>query len=154
LIYGITAAVASIAVFFFVGGRFYKLWQAGFIGVGIMLLADLSGTGYNFYAYPQGILYLGGIPVFHIAQTYASSILYLNWLPRRRELWVPYTVFVSAIFLVVEAIAHRIGAVIYPNWNLGYSFILLILGLLLLSHLTALVLKDAININGEFNKLS
>ena len=47
---------------------------------GIMLLVDLLGTGYNFYAYPRGILYLW-IPVLHIFQTYASSILYLNWPP-------------------------------------------------------------------------
>lgn len=143
--YGIAAAIAVTAVFFFVGRRFYRLWQAGFIGVGIMLLTDLAGTGYNLYVYPQGILYLGGIPVFNIALTYANSILYLNWLPRRHSRWVPYTVFASALFLFVEAIMHRLGAIIYPNWNLGYSFILLILGLLLLSHLTALVLGDAVS---------
>lgn len=142
--YGIYAAFAFAAVILFVGRRFYKLWKAGFIGVGIMLIVDLLGTRYNLYAYQQGILYLGGIPALHIVQTYVSSILYLNWLPRRRDLRVPYTVFVSALFLVVEAIMYRIGAIIYPNWNLGYSFILLILGLLLLSHLSGLIIKDAV----------
>ncbi len=142
--YLIYTLIAFAVIFIFVGKRFYKIWKLGFIGVGIMLLADLLGTGYNYYAYPRGILYLGGIPVLHIFQTYASSILYLNWLPRRQDLRVAYTFFVSALFLVVEAIMYHIGAVIYPNWNLAYSFILLIFGLSMLSYLSGFVQKDAV----------
>ena len=142
--YLIYTSLALAVVIIFVERRFYIFWKAGFIGVGIMLLADLLGTGYNLYAYPQGILYLGGIPALHIVQTYASSILYLNWLPRRRDLRVAYTILVSALFLVVEAIMHYIGAVVYPSWNLAYSFILLIFGLSMLGYLSGFVIKDAV----------
>jgi len=142
--YLIYMLIAFAAIFVFVGKRFYKIWMCGFIGVGIMLLVDLLGTGYNFYAYPRGILYLGGIPVLHIFQTYASSILYLNWLPRRRELRVAYTILASALFLAVEAIMYHTGAVIYPNWNLAYSFIILIFGLSVLGYLSDFVIKDEV----------
>ena len=51
--YLIYTSLALAVVIIFVGRRFYIFWKAGFIGVGIMLLADLLGTGYNLYAYPQ-----------------------------------------------------------------------------------------------------
>ena len=74
--YLIYTSLALAVVIIFVGRRFYIFWKAGFIGVGIMLLADLLGTGYNLYAYPQGILWARFRPC--ISSRLASSILYLR----------------------------------------------------------------------------
>ena len=123
-----------------VGRRFIRLWKAGLIGVAIMVVADYFGTRYNYYTYPGGIVYLSNLPLFLIILVYATSILYLNWLPARWEQRFLYTVYVAALYLAVEAVMYSAGAIAYPRWKLWYSYPLLLGGLSLLAYLSDFVL--------------
>lgn len=133
--YLIVSAIAWLLVYFFVGRRFFQLWAAGLIGVIITLVVDYFGTGHNLYIYPKGLFYIGSLPLFHFVQIYALSILYFNWLPREWNAKLFYTAYVSALFLSVEVLMHNLGAIVYPNWQLWYSYPLMIAGLSLMAYL-------------------
>ncbi len=136
MLFLIFSIILWIAVYIFVGERFYKLWKPGLIGLGIMWTADYFGTKYNLYTYPIGLFYIGSIPVFHFTQVYASAILYLNWLPVSWSKKVLYTIYAAALILALEAFSHRLGYISYPNWKLSYSYFLILGGLLLLAYLS------------------
>lgn len=122
------------------GRNFTQLWKGGLIGVGIMLVADTIGHFLNLYHYQNGFFMLGGfMPVLHIFSMFVFSMLYLNWLPRSWVKRIFYTVYVSAIFLAIEAIMFQAGALVYPNWELWYSYFLNIAGLSLLAYLSDFV---------------
>jgi hypothetical protein len=124
-----------------VGRGFMRLWKAGLIGVAIMVVVDYFATRYILYAYPGGIVYLSNIPIFLIILVYATSILYLNWLPVR---WVQrflYTIYFAALFLALEAVMYSAGAIAYPRWQLWYSYPLLLGGLSLFAYLSDFVLS-------------
>lgn len=123
-----------------VGRRLILLWKAGLIGVVLMVTVDYFGTKYNFYAYPGGIVYLSNLPVFLIIGVYATSILYLNWLPARCAQRFLYTVYVAALYLTLEAVMYSAGAIVYPRWKLWYSYPLLLGGLSLFAYLSDFVL--------------
>ncbi|MFZ5633626.1 MAG: hypothetical protein ACOY40_12360 [Bacillota bacterium] len=137
--YFIYTIVAWALVYFLVGGKFFKVWKAGLIGVVLTVLADYFGTKYNLYAYPRGIIYLGRQPLFHIVNAYAVSLLFLAWLPGRWDKRFLYTVYMSTIFLAVEAVMYSLGVIVYPHWRLWYSWFLDIAGLTLLALLTDLL---------------
>lgn len=130
------AIIAWALVYFFVGNRFIALWKGSFIGLLIMLIYDYLGTKYNIYIYHDNLsLYLARMPLFFIVSIYATSMLYLNWLPRRWDRKVIYTIYVSTIFLSIEAFAYSFGAISYPNWQLWYSYFLIFSGLILVAFL-------------------
>lgn len=126
-----------------VGRRFILLWKAGLIGVAIMVVVDYFATRYNYYTYPGGIVYLSELPLFLIIGVYATSILYLNWLPARWEQRFLYSVYVAVLCLAEEAAMYSVGAVDYPRWKLWYSYPLLLGGLSLLAYLSDFVLFTA-----------
>lgn len=129
-------------VYIFVGCRFATLWKGSFIGLLIMLTYDYLGTKYNIYVYHDNLsLYLGRMPLFFIIGVYATSMLYLNWIPSRWDKKVIYTIYVSALFLSYEAFAYSIGAISYPNWQLWYSYFLIFSGLILMAFLSDLLNK-------------
>ncbi|MCL6610090.1 MAG: hypothetical protein K6T66_00970 [Peptococcaceae bacterium] len=134
-------AVVWTPVLFLAGRRFFRLWKGGIAGVAIAFLVDCFGTKYNFYAYPGWGLYLGGLPLLHLINVYALSILFLNWLPRRWDRRLLYTIYASALLLAVEAMIHSAGAIVYPNWRLWYSYFVIAGGLFLLAFLTDLFEK-------------
>ncbi len=136
----LSAVFAWALVGLLAGRGFMRLWKAGLIGVAVMVTADYLGTRYNFYAYPGAIVYLSNIPIFLIFLVYATSILYLNWLPAR---WVQrflYTIYFAALSLALEAVMYSAGAIAYPRWQLWYSYPLLLGGLTLLAYLSDFVL--------------
>jgi hypothetical protein len=134
----------SIPVFYFlIGSNFFRLWNAGLIGIGIVLAADYSGYRLNLYQYQNGLITLGNwLPVFHIINMYLISMMYLNWLPKQWSKRIMYTVYFSAFALVIEAIMYRAGAIAYYNWKLWYSYFLTFVGLSLLAYLSDFVLKQ------------
>lgn len=134
--YLILAGLSSIITAIFVNNNIAKLWKISAIGVGIMLFVDSLGTKLNYYNYPEGIIYLGTIPVFHIFYTYLISMLFLNWLPQRWGKRFLYIIYVSVLFLVVETVMFSAGAILYIKWKIWYSYFLLVGGLLLLAYLS------------------
>ncbi len=136
----LSALFAWALVGLLVGRGFMRLWKAGLIGVAIMIVVDYFATIYNYYIYPGGIVYLFNLPIFLIILVYATSILYLNWLPAR---WVQrflYTIYFAALSLALEAVMYSAGAVAYPRWQLWYSYPLLLVGLSLFACLSDFVL--------------
>ena len=55
--------------------KFSKYWKGGVIGVLIMFLADSLSIKLNYYVYPEGMLYIGSLPVFHIVNIFLISSL-------------------------------------------------------------------------------
>lgn len=145
LAYAIYTAAGWLLVYFFVGRSFLDLWKAGLIGVALTVLVDYSGTKYNLYVYPGGIIYLGRLPLLHIINTLAMTVLYLNWLPRQWNKRLLYTAYVSFILLGLEAFMFSVGAVVYPNWKLWYSYFLLLAGLSLTAYLSDFVKAKSAN---------
>ncbi|MHB8919183.1 MAG: hypothetical protein ACYC4H_14240 [Desulfocucumaceae bacterium] len=123
-------------MYFLVGRRFIGLWKAGLIGVALAALVDYFGTKYNLYLYPGGLIYIGRLPLLHLVNTLATTILYLNWLPGPSNKRLLYTAYVSFILLGLEAFMFSVGAIIYPNWKLWYSYFLLLAGLSIIAYLS------------------
>ncbi len=135
-----TATVWGL-VYFLVGKRFVMLWKAALFGVLLMIVVDYFGTKYNLYLYPRGYIYIGRLPVMHIINIYASSLLFLNWLPATWGKRMLYIVYISTIFLTLEALMYSAGAVAFPNWKLPYSYFLNIAGLSALAYLSDFILR-------------
>ncbi len=133
-----TAAVWT-AVCLLAGRRIFVLWKAGLVGVALQVLADYFGTRHNLYQYTEGMLYLGRLPLLHIVNVYAATMLFLNWLPRRWNNRILYIICSSAVFLAVEAVMHKAGGITYPNWKIWYSFFLLVAGLGLTAYIAELL---------------
>lgn len=140
----IFTALTWSLVYFLAGGKFFKLWKAGLIGVAISVVADYLGTKYNFYLYRQGIIYLGRLPLFHLLSVYAASILFLAWLPARWKRRFLYIVCVATLFLAVEALMYSQGGIVYPHWRLWYSWFLDVAGLTLLALLAGILFPAAV----------
>lgn len=130
-------------VYVFVGRRFNSLWKAGLIGVLIMLAADYTGYVLNLYVYQEGYIYLGGIPLVQIINSYGFSLIYLNWLPQKWSKRLPYIIYISTLYLAIEAAGYQSGVIAYPNWSLGLSYCILVLGLSLLAYLSGFLFRDS-----------
>ena len=134
-------ALIVFPIFIFLAAhRFPGLWKGGLIGVGIMILSDYAGYRLNLYAYQRELIMVGVLPVFHIFDIFIVSMLFLNWLPQQWSRRIPYILFFSALSLAVEGAMYNAGAIIYVNWHLGYSYLVLIAGLSLLAYLSDLIL--------------
>lgn len=129
-------------VFYFIAGQnFHRLWRGGLAGVGVVLAADYAGYRLNLYQYTKGTLVIGGVyPFFHLVNMFIFTMLYLNWLPRRWTGRILYTVYVSAVFLALEAIMLEANTIVYLNWKLWYSYFLDIGGLLLVACLNDFII--------------
>lgn len=134
-------SLISLPVFYFLAGHnFHCLWKGGLIGVGIMLAADTAGHYLNLYHYRNSQFMIGGfMPLPHIFNMFLISMLYLNWLPRQWPERISYTAYMSALFIVIEVIMKRAGAIEYLNWELWYSYLLIFVGLSVLAYLSDFV---------------
>lgn len=139
LIHLFFAVAAWLIVLTLVGKNFFRLWKPGLIGVSIMFVVDYFGTRHNLYIYPGALIYIGKLPLFHILGIYATSIIYLNWLPTRFSKKLLYTIYISILFLSVEAFVYEQGGIVYPGWELWNSYFLIISGLLLFSYFYDLI---------------
>ena len=130
-------------IFYILAGCDYlKLWKSGLIGVGVMLVFDTIGYKLNLYIYRNGLIMLGGfIPLLHIFNINFISILYVKWLPSKWDKRILYIIYVSAIFLAMEAAMYSVGGIVYPKWKLLYSYFLDIVGLSLLAYLSDFVIN-------------
>jgi len=138
----IKALIVFPLFYFTVGRNFFRLWKAGLIGVGLMMIADYIGFKLNLYVYQGELIRIGGfMPLLHIFNVYLISIMYLNWLPEQWSKRILYTVYASALFLAVEAAVFSAGGIIYPNWSIIRSYFLIVGGLSLLAYLSDFVLK-------------
>lgn len=126
-----------IPIIYFIVGRDYReLWKGGLIGVGIMVFFDTIGYFMNLYVYnKEFVMVLGILPLFQIVNVFLISLAYLKCLPNQWSSRMLYTVYVSVILLGMEAFTYSKGALLYPNWKIGYSYLLIILGLSLLAYL-------------------
>ncbi|MDF9409202.1 MAG: hypothetical protein A4E52_01685 [Pelotomaculum sp. PtaB.Bin013] len=127
----------------FVKKRYPEFWLAGFIGVAMMASIDYIAIKLNLYNYPDGIIYIGGIPLFQYFGTYAMSIIYLCRLPGRWKDRFLYTAYIAVFYLAVEAAVYSLGGIAYPNWKLGYSYFLLIAGLTMLAFLYSVTTRPS-----------
>lgn len=123
-------------VYLLISRDIHRLWKPALIGVVIMVVIDLLAAKYNLYIYSRGVVYVDIIPLFQIINTYGLSILYLKWLPKQWNRRIMYTIYVSVLFLAVEAVMYQVGAIAYPNWKFFYSYLLNIAGLSLLAFLS------------------
>ena len=139
--YVIYTAVVWGLVYFLVGKRFVMLWKAALLGVLLMVAVDYFGTKYNLYLYPRGYIYIGRLPVVQIINVYGSSLLFLNWLPTTWGKRMLYIVYISILFLALEALMYSAGAIAFPNWKLSYSYFLNIAGLSTLAYLSDFILR-------------
>lgn len=120
--------------YFLAGNNFLQLWRGGLIGVGVVLMADIVGHQLSLYHYLKGIIVIGGVyPILHLFNMFLITMLYLNWLPREWTKRILYTIYVSVIFLAVEAVMFQANAIVYLHWKLWYSYFLDIGGLLLVA---------------------
>ncbi|OPX90459.1 MAG: hypothetical protein A4E53_01011 [Pelotomaculum sp. PtaB.Bin104] len=117
--------------------------MGGFIGTIIVGFVDYIGIKLDFYYYPEGFFYIAGMPLFHFIGIYATSILYLYWLPRKWKDRLLYTFYISVLLLAVEAVVYSQGGVAYPNWELWYSYFLLVTGLTILAAFFSMVTSPA-----------
>lgn len=140
----ILAGLSIIITLFWIKGKLYKLWKAGTIGVGIMFIADSLGAKHNLYSYPEGLLYLGAIPLFHIIYIFFISVIFINWIPCNWSKRFLYIIYISVLFLGIEAVMYSIGALHYQNWKITYSYILIVSGLLLLVYLYDLAARKTL----------
>lgn len=145
LVYFIYTAVVWLLVYFIVGRRFFGLWKAGLIGMVLTALVDYFGTKYNLYLYPGGLIYIGRLPLLHLLNALATTILYYNWLPGPWNKRLLYTAYTSFILLGLEAFMFSVGAIIYPNWKLWYSYFLLLAGLTITAYLSDFVMDKSLN---------
>ncbi|MFZ5647791.1 MAG: hypothetical protein ACOY30_09265 [Bacillota bacterium] len=105
-----------------------------------MMAVDYAGFRMNLYDYHNGIIMLGGfMPLLHTLNIFIISMMYVNWLPRGWSIRLLYNVYLSVIFLALEASIYKAGSIVYHNWKLGYSFLLIIGGLYLLAYLSDFV---------------
>ena len=127
----ILAIVSWMVLLIKVGKSRIAQWAiSGIIGVALAVTVDSVLISYGLYRYEKALFVINGIfPVCHFFYTYASTILYLNWLPKHRREQIIYTIVLSTVFLVVEAIMHQFGAIIYLKWNLWYSYPVILFGL-------------------------
>lgn len=140
----IKALVVSTFFLLTAGRNFTRLWKGGLIGVGIMLVADTAGHFLNLYHYQNELIMIGGvIPAVHVFNMFLFSMLYLNWLPQSRAKIILYTVYTSVLFLSIESVMYRAGAIVYLNWELWYSYFLIFFGLLLLAYLSDFMRHNA-----------
>lgn len=117
--------------------RIIQLSVNGVIGVALAITVDSFGRILGLYKYANMIFPIAGyIPISHLFYIYASTILYLNWLPGSWLRRLIYTACFSAAFLVVEAIMYQAGAIIYLKWRLWYSFFLVFSGLSVIGIIT------------------
>lgn len=117
--------------------RIAQLATSGIIGVVLAVIVDSLCISLGLYRYEKMLFTIdGNISFFHYFYIYSTTILYLNWLPHNRKKRILYTVFLSGLFLVVEAIMHQYGAIVYLKWRLIYSYPLIISGLSVVSALT------------------
>ncbi|HBV96016.1 MAG: hypothetical protein JL50_05220 [Peptococcaceae bacterium BICA1-7] len=138
----IVKALIILPVFyFFAGGNFHRLWKGGLIGVGVALAADFVGYKLSLYRYLEGQLLFNIYPFFHLINMFIFAMLFLNWLPREWTKRILYTVYVSVIFLAIEAMMFQANAIVYLHWELWHSYFLDIGGLLLLAYLNDLITK-------------
>lgn len=105
----------------------------GFIGLVLAALVDYFGTQYNLYVYPGWSVYLGKLPLVHLVNIYAISVLFLYGLPSEWKKRIEYILCAATVFLALEAFAFQSGAIAYPRWELWFSYFLIIAGLSLLS---------------------
>ena len=139
-----------LPIFYILAGKDYlKLWKSGLIGVGVMLVFDTIGYKLNLYLYRNGLIMLGGyLPLLHVFNINFISILYVKWLPSKWGKRILYTMYVSIIFLTIEAAVYSVGGIIYPNWKLYYSYFLDIVGLSLVAYLSDFVMnRDKLILN-------
>jgi len=125
-------AIVSWAVLLIIVGksRIAQWAVSGIVGVTLAVIVDSVLISYGLYRYEKSLITINGIfPVCHFLYTYASTIIYLNWLPKHRREQILYTVFLSIAFLVVEAIMYQFGAIVYIKWNLWYSYPVILFGL-------------------------
>ena len=133
----IKALITFPMFYFLVGSNFRMLWKAGLIGVGIMLIADYVGFHFDLYNYQHGFTMLVGfMPPLHIFNMYLISMMYLKWLPQKWGERILYTIYLSVIFLAIEAVMYQADAITYYNWELWYSYFLNIGGLSLFAYLS------------------
>ncbi len=117
--------------------RIAQLATSGIIGVILAVIVDAFFISLGLYRYEKTFIKIGGtIPIFHLMYVYATTIIYLNWLPNYWGKRILYTVFVATAFLVVEAIMNQLGAIVYPKWQLWYSYLVILIGLSALSTIT------------------
>lgn len=103
---------------------------SGIIGVALAVFVDSIFISYGLYRYEKSLFIINGtFPVCHLFYTYASTIIYLIWLPKHWQDQILYTVFLSTAFLIVEAIMHQFGAIVYIKWSLWYSYPVILFGL-------------------------
>lgn len=138
----IVQALIIFPVFYFLAGHnFLRLWRGGLIGVGVALVADITGHQLSLYHYVNGILVIGAYPFIHFFNIFIFTMLYLNWLPREWTKRIIYTVYISVIFLAVEAMMFQANAIVYQHWKLSYSYFLDIGGLLLVAYLYDFIIE-------------
>ncbi|MDD3653815.1 MAG: hypothetical protein PHO01_06475 [Desulfotomaculaceae bacterium] len=132
----------SLPFFFLTTGQnFGRLWKGGLIGVGIMIIADTIGHLMNLYHYKSPIMLGGYLPILHFVNIFLLSMIYLNWLPPLWPKRILYTVYLSVLAIAIEGLMLQAGAVTYTNWQLSSSYILDMVGLLLLAHFNDFVNK-------------
>ena len=131
----IFAIIQWSLVLIFAKEKLYYLWKLGFIGVAIILLVDYPLTLLGFYSYPNGLIYLGSLPVFHFVEGLASSILFINWLPDSLIYRFIYIPIASLIFITEELIMKYYGGIVYLRWNTFESYLLILIGLSLFTYL-------------------
>lgn len=142
MLFIITALIIFPIFYYTIGRSINKLWKSGLVGVGIMVVADYIGFRLNLYTYQNGLLMIAGyLPIMHIFNMFIISMMYVRWLPVKWRDRLLYTVYLSMVFLVIEGAMYKSGALIYINWKIGYSFILIIGGLILLAYLSDFVYK-------------
>ena len=140
--YIVKALIVFPAFYFLAGHNFLRLWRGGLIGVGVALVADIVGHQLILYHYVNGIIMIGGVyPFIHLFNIFIFTMIYLNWLPREWTKRILYTVYVSVIFLAIEAMMFQANAIVYLHWELWHSYFLDIGGLLLLAYLNDLITK-------------
>ena len=137
--YLIYTAIDWGLIYFFVGKKFFKLWQTALIGLAIVIAADYFGIKYNLFYYTKGLIYIGNQPLFALINAFANCVIYLNWLPTEWGKRIAYTAYASVLLTAVEAAMYSVGAIQYPHWKLWYSYFLLNAGLLLMVYLSEIL---------------
>ncbi len=146
-------ALIILPIFLFTTAKnFLKLWKVGIIGVLIMVAADYIGYRYNLYKYKECLVMLGGfLLLFNIFNLFLVSMMFANWLPKTWPKRILYTIYMSVIFLAIEAVMYTNNAIYYPNWKLWYSYFLNIGGLSLMIFLWDLVRKETAAVSTQYH---
>ncbi|WP_217592835.1 CBO0543 family protein [Cohnella sp. GbtcB17] len=128
------SAVAAVAALIFSPKRLTKLeiYATYFAMIALTIYTDLFfGLLLDLYDFINPDMTLSDL-ILQLVLPPTAGVLILNYMPRRKKLFVPYWILTIASAVFFEWLSLKAGYLVYKGWSLFYSAAVYALGLLFL----------------------